>query len=182
MKGGRLSKKSTHGGKRSGAGAPRVVDYLERIAIGAEVENRLNDVAQSEAIERIKQKRLKLAIKSQNVGQADAEKLLSRIEEIHAELVMLGPPKRRRETKLADRDESERIGDVRENIAATGGAFFSEPLMRPKGSRGKIIARVAEWASQKYALSIKPSFVEDCLKEYRAFLREIAAELEFPPK
>lgn len=182
MKGGRLSKKTTHGGKRAGAGAPRLVDYFERIAIGAEVENKLNEVAHSEATQRIKKKRLNFAIKSQKVGRADAVKLLSRIEEIHAELVMLGPSERQRETKLAVRDESERIGDVRENIAATGGAFFSEPLMRPKGSRGKIIAQVAEWASKNYARKIKPSFVEDCLKEYRAFLREMAAELEFPPK
>ena len=123
------------GGKREGAGRPRLHTELERIGIGAAAQQEWRNQSQKEAEDRFEHLRL---FKRLSAEEADASKAGK---------------------KLSPKDRNRIIGKRRR--------YYKFNLKRPYALKKKILQEVAE----RYG--VKPSYVDDCWKDYRDHLRNI---------
>jgi hypothetical protein len=66
-------------------------------------------------------------------------------------------------------------------VAKTGeGGKVHFAAKRPYGARAQVIDDVARWASETYGVAVTPRAVRTCLGEYRRFLVDSNAPLQFP--
>lgn len=169
------------GGKRAGTGPKPVLGedaFLCRMAIGIEFERRWRNLS-------IWRSRARQP--SAGLG-AELENDLDTINALHPRLVRKadGKPVRQIIVELSDTPEHQWPDDLpdfiiegayallnrRENISAGQRSRGThEQPVRPQGSRNRLIAKVAAWATRRYRARITPRFVRACIEDYRRFLK-----------
>ena len=175
-------KKGGWGGGGRGQGRKRLLDPYARVWIGAECENRWDELARCNALKRAFAGRRRRALRSWrfSIEQKPGTNPILRLHELHEKLAKIPVaqrPSRRQEI-------NELICEIRSLKIAMGGRFISAPLTRPKGpDRRRILKDVAAVASARYGVQVLPSMVVTCWKEYRREILRPAncPELDFQP-
>jgi hypothetical protein len=155
----RPRRRTTHGGRRAGAGRKPVLTYLQQINVGAECERLWREAAEKTALAPYE----KCADES---GIRDEQRRLTDI------------PIQLRATKQANPPGSVlmTVGEILEEVsqeidkALPHGRVISIPLRRPKGQRAVVIAHAIDWCRQTYGVNITQRRVDDCWKLYRTWL------------
>jgi len=168
------AEKPGRGGKRKGAGRPRNCAAIERFGIGLAAEHAWNQSIHEAAIERIAQRSL-----IRDLTQAQDRKIsVFRKHQILAAARRFGRPLTEHElgglsTPLSAR--AVRLSpEERQQIIADRKRYFSERYRKPYARRLSILSTVAK------KFHVKESFVADCWKEYRAFVKRIQSENYVP--
>lgn len=180
------------GGKREGAGRkPLALDYLDRVLIGEEYRTRQRDAINAHTKARM----------DEAERGWEAEETLEAIYALDHRWTVGGRSARGLAVELADRaqdlgempdftctcssadciharvlDAAQALVGRREMIATTGRLFEAQPGRALYGTRARMLAEVAAWASEKHGLRITPRFVEECCALHAEFKRAEEAE------
>jgi hypothetical protein len=158
-------KKGGWGGLRCGQGRTPLLNASARVWVGAECENRWDELTRFNAFKRTFAERRRRASRSWrfSIEQTPGTNPIQRIQELQerlAKIPVAKRPSRRQEI-------NELICEIRSLKVAMGGRFISAPLIRPMGSRRRVLMDVAAVASARYGVRVLPSMVDRCWKEYR---------------
>jgi hypothetical protein len=168
------------GGKRTGAGRHSILDpdpeqnFWKRLTIASAYEKRIKRIAICQAKNRL----------FNNSRGLEVENDLDSFNKIPLKMLRKSDNKNYREIalefiyrpcddipkKLPSLIE-EAIFDMRNRIKNLAGTKRLESIRRPQGVRKKLLVKVSAWASRRYGVLVKPGYVEDCVEEYRAFLK-----------
>lgn len=159
-------KKGGWGGAGRGQGRKRLLNFFARMWIGAECENRWDELARSRAFEREFARRRRQASRSWRFKieqKAETDPIL-RLQELQEKLASISAAKR-----LAQRQAiNELVCEIRSLKVDMGGRYISAPIIRPKRSdRCRVLVDVAAIATTRFGVPVSPSMVDRCWKEYR---------------
>jgi hypothetical protein len=146
--------KSGHGGRRSGAGRKPVLHLWDRIAVGAEFEQRWLEAQKDEAWDKY------YAVRRYADAELKIEKIQQDNRNMYANLTQPHHKGVVRKRLLANRQKLMQID-----------RWHSALLKRPKGQRAAVIDDVVEWWNERFPGSeITPRYVAKCIVEYRELL------------
>jgi hypothetical protein len=163
-------KKGAWGGAGRGQGRKRLLNFFARMWIGAECENRWDELAHSRAFEREFARRRRQASRSWRfkVEQKPETDPSLRLQELREKLASIPVAKRLTQRHAVN----ELVCEIRSLKVAMGGRYISAPIIRPKRSyRRRVLVDVAAVATARYGVPVSPSMVDRCWKEYRRLLR-----------
>jgi hypothetical protein len=78
----------------------------------------------------------------------------------------------------SDNPIDEKILDVRDAISRLDSRLLVYPEVRPYGLQDAVIKEVADLAAQHLGSRLRPSYVKQCWKDYRSFLRDLRRQRE----
>jgi len=137
--------KGQHGGAGRGQGRHKVLDFFgDRINVGAEFDRRWREAQEVEARQK----------------HEDIRKNV----DVEQEIDDLQKARRKTTFPFCAFHISNRLDNI--------GRRLSLPLKRPKGETERITEEVIEWFKKKHGAVITANQVDECVIEYRRFLRD----------
>lgn len=160
------------GGKRIGAGRKPVLDVYARIWIGTECQNRMDETARYNAHSRLIARRKRRALGSRRfrMEQVPGTNPILKLYELYAELAKVQPKRftRRQEVNSLVCQIRRLKVSMRGPRTTSFLCAISAPVVRPRNrDRFRILEEVAAMASQRYGVTVLPSMVDLCWKEFR---------------
>ena len=138
--------------------------------IGAECENRWDELAHSRAFEREFARRRREASRSWRFKVEQKPETDPSLETSGAAREASKYPCRKTPHFLHAINEL--VCEICSLKVAMGGRYISAPIIRPKRSyRRRVLVDVAAVATARYGVPVSPSMVDRCWKEYRRVLR-----------
>lgn len=133
------------GGRRLNAGRKLKLDVYQRLSVGAECERLQNEMV----------KRRKELLENDAHDFTNLPEWWDWIQSI---------PVNERAAFTETQDFKDHAKDVAKELTKV------PPLEKASkyGTRRRVVANVAKWATLRFAVPILPSFVEDCWEEFRA--------------